>query len=179
MQEAQESAPSSRNLGRFLQAVNTGLIMLCFAELRDICGWWVVWDCLSRWKTWRSIIKSRFVPRLDRFRPRPGERRLVVGADVVVHHGGQEAGRGADRQRTLGQVRTPLLLQVASMWLHRCFDCVAGVSIKVSRCSSSSKHFRPFDQPQNQICLLLPSPNPLLDPPNPLVVLTVCHAFLF
>lgn len=47
-----------------------------------------------------------------RFRPHPGERRPVVGADVVVGDGDQEAGRGADRTGTLGQVWAPLLLQV-------------------------------------------------------------------
>lgn len=39
----------------------------------------------------------------------------MVGVDVVVHHGCQETGRGADRQRTLGQVWTALLLQVTAL----------------------------------------------------------------
>lgn len=39
----------------------------------------------------------------------------MVGVDVVVHHGRQETRCGADRQRTLGQVWTSLLLQVIGL----------------------------------------------------------------
>lgn len=39
----------------------------------------------------------------------------MVRVGVVVHHGRQETGRGADRQGTLGQVRTELLLQVKGL----------------------------------------------------------------
>lgn len=57
-----------------------------------------------------------------RFRPHTRERRLVVGADVVVHRGRQETGCGTDRQRTLGQVWTSLLLQVVIALLACCFN---------------------------------------------------------
>lgn len=47
-----------------------------------------------------------------RFRSHSWERWPVVGADVAFHHGRQEADCWADRQGTLGQVWTSLLLQV-------------------------------------------------------------------
>lgn len=124
----------------------------------------------SGWKMkdLKMSIKWTVVPHSDRFRPHPGERRLVVGADVVVRGGGQEAGRGADCQRTLGQVWTPLLLQVTApddvklnssfSWVHRWFDYAADVPIKIWRGSASFKTFRLFGQPQNHICLLWPTP---------------------
>lgn len=49
-----------------------------------------------------------------RFGPHSRERWSVVSVGVVVHYGRKEAGRGADRQRALGQVWTQLLLQVTS-----------------------------------------------------------------
>ena len=54
-----------------------------------------------------------FLPRAgsDHIREKDGLWSVLVWA---LHHGGQEAGSGADSQRALGQVRTQLLLQVSS-----------------------------------------------------------------
>lgn len=58
----------------------------------------------------------------SRFRPHSRERWFMVSVDVVVHHGRQETGCGADRQRTLGQVWAQLLLQVKGLNNRYCFN---------------------------------------------------------
>lgn len=57
---------------------------------------------LKEKKNQKSIITHTVARHSRRFRPHPGEGRPVVGADVAVGDGGQEAECGADRQGTLG-----------------------------------------------------------------------------
>ena len=65
----------------------------------------------------------------SRIRPHSWERWPVVRVGVAVHHGRQETGRGADRQGTLGQVRTELLLQVKG--LNNLWSCAFTTGLPV------------------------------------------------
>ena len=70
-------------------------------QLYDVCGDYMSWTCVFLFSS--------------RIRPHSWERWLVVRVGVVVHHGRQETGCAADRQGSLGQVRTELLLQVKGL----------------------------------------------------------------
>lgn len=101
----------------------------------------------------------------SRFRPHSRERWSMVGVGVVVHHGRQETGRGADCQRTLGQVWTQLLLQVTGLNNLPCFNrgatflvkiITSWINLQVPRLTSwfpFPKSLNPLYPYQSQICL--------------------------